>query len=74
MQRPLLTLAADTLCAGGSREQSPGTPPAGQVIVVQFDSIDNLVAFTESAGFKDSQAPGEKYANIRIFGVEGIPK
>ena len=59
---------------GGQPRTVAGHPPAGRVIVVQFDSIDNLVAFTESAGFKDSQAPGEKYANIRIFGVEGIPK
>jgi uncharacterized protein (DUF1330 family) len=51
-----------------------GQPPAGRVAVVQFDNIDKLIAFTESAGFKDSQAIGEKYAKIRIYGVEGVPK
>jgi uncharacterized protein (DUF1330 family) len=59
---------------GGQPRAVTGSPPAGRVIVVQFDSIDKLVAFTESPGFKDSQAIGEKYANIRIYGVEGVLK
>src|SRR5579871_3922180 len=57
---------------GGQPRAVAGQPPAGRVIVVQFDSFDQLTAFVESAGFKNSQVIGEKYANIRIYGVEGV--
>jgi uncharacterized protein (DUF1330 family) len=59
---------------GGQPRGVAGQSPAERVIVVQFESIDKLIAFTESASFKDSEAIGEKYADIRIYGVEGVPK
>src|SRR5262245_53590826 len=40
---------------GGTAMGVKGTPPAGRVVVVQFDNLDKVKAFTESAGFKDSQ-------------------
>jgi len=30
--------------------------------------------YTRESGFKTSQAIGEKYADFRIYGVEGLPK
>lgn len=57
---------------GGNAISVRGAPPAGRVIVVQYDSFDKARAFIESAAFKDSQALGDKYANIRIFAVEGV--
>jgi len=30
--------------------------------------------FTRESGFRTSQAIGEKYADFRIYGVEGLPK
>lgn len=59
---------------GGNPKGFTGRPPAGRVVVVQFETIDKLIAFTQSAGFKESQAIGEKYADIRIFAVEGVAK
>jgi uncharacterized protein (DUF1330 family) len=57
---------------GGTATGVKGTPPAGRVVVVQFDNLDKVRAFTESAGFKDSQVIGDKYADIRIYAVEGV--
>jgi hypothetical protein len=34
--------------------------------------LDRAKAFTESPGFKDSQVIGDRYADIRIYAVEGI--
>jgi len=62
------------LVRGGEARAVAGPPPAQRIIVVQFDNVDAMIAFTQSAGFKDSQAIGEKYADIRIFGVEGVAK
>ena len=62
------------LVRGGEAKTVVGPPPRQRVIVVQFDNVDAMVAFTQSAGFKDSEAIGEKYADFRIFGVEGIGK
>ena len=59
---------------GGQSKAVAGQPPEGRVIVVQFENWDKLIAFTQSSGFKDSEAIGEKYANLRIFGVEGVQK
>lgn len=58
---------------GGDPKAVAGEPPGQRIIVVQFENMDKLIAFTQSAGFKDSEAIGEKYAKIRIYGVEGIP-
>jgi len=50
-----------------------GQPPTARIVVVQFEDVDKLVAFAESKGFKDSEAIGEKYANLRIYAVKGLP-
>ena len=57
---------------GGKAISVKGAPQAGRIVVVQFDSFDKAQAFTESAGFRDSQIIGEKYADIRIYAVEGV--
>ena len=51
-----------------------GQAPAQRIIIVQFDNIDKLSAFTESDGFKDSEAIGDRYADIRVYGVEGVSR
>jgi uncharacterized protein (DUF1330 family) len=60
------------LVRGGIATAVRGTPPAGRIVVVQFENFDRAKAFTESAGFKDSQVIGDRYADIRIYAVEGI--
>jgi uncharacterized protein (DUF1330 family) len=51
-----------------------GQPPAQRILIVQFDDIDKLSAFVESSAFKDSEDVGERYADIRIYGVEGVSR
>ena len=47
---------------GGEPKVVAGEPPGQRIVVVQFEDMDKLIAFTQSAGFKDSEAIGEKYA------------
>ena len=56
---------------GGKAISVRGAPPAGRVIVAQFENFDKAQAFIQSPGFKNSQVLGDKYADIRIFAVEG---
>ncbi len=62
------------IARGGEPRAVAGDPPPQRMAIIQFENMDKLIAFTQSAGFKDTQAIGEKYANIRIYGVEGVPK
>jgi uncharacterized protein (DUF1330 family) len=51
-----------------------GQAPAQRILIVQFDDMDKLSAFVDSSAFKDSEDVGERYADIRIYGVEGVPR
>jgi uncharacterized protein (DUF1330 family) len=49
-----------------------GAAPAPRIVVVQFENLDKLRTWTQTSGFKDSQDIGDKYADIRIYAVEGV--
>jgi len=51
-----------------------GQAPAQRILIVQFDDMDKLSAFVDSSPFKDSEDVGERYADIRVYGVEGISR
>ena len=51
-----------------------GQAPAQRILIVQFDDMDKLSAFVDSSAFKDSEDVGERYADIRVYGVEGISR
>jgi len=51
-----------------------GQVPAQRIVIVQFDDIDKLSAFVDSSAFKDSEDVGERYADIRTYGVEGVSR
>ena len=51
-----------------------GQAPAQRILIVQFDDMDKLSAFVDSGAFKDSEDVGERYADIRVYGVEGTPR
>ena len=49
-----------------------GTPPAPRVVVIQFESLDQAQAWTNSPANKAAQAIGQKYATFRSYQVEGV--
>lgn len=51
-----------------------GQAPAQRILIVQFDDMDKLSAFVDSGAFKDSEDVGERYADIRVYGVEGVSR
>jgi uncharacterized protein (DUF1330 family) len=73
-------LARDSLQAyggrylgGGSGISIDGDPPKGRVVLVRWDSLDQMMKWRNSPEYIAARAIGEKYGRFRIFAVEGAP-
>jgi len=55
---------------GGNSVSFQGAPPAGRVVVIQYESLDKAKEWWNLPARKDADAIGEKYATFRIFAVE----
>jgi uncharacterized protein (DUF1330 family) len=62
------------LAAGQTVTSIEGAPPANRVAIQQWESIDKLRAWRNSAEFKKAREIGDKYAKFRTFVVEGMPQ
>jgi uncharacterized protein (DUF1330 family) len=60
------------LAAGQEVSAIEGTPPKRRVVLVQWDSLDQLQAWRNSAQYKQDRQIGDKYATFRTFAVEGL--
>jgi uncharacterized protein (DUF1330 family) len=56
---------------GGNPVTLQGTPPASRVVLLQFDSVDKIKSWWNSAARMGAQSIGDKYATTRAFAVEG---
>ncbi|WP_283807382.1 DUF1330 domain-containing protein [Bradyrhizobium jicamae] len=59
---------------GGSRSSIDGDPPKGRVVLVQWDSLDQMMKWRHSPEYTTARAIGEKYGSFRIFAVDGVPQ
>lgn len=62
-----------TLAAGQEIAQIEGAPPKRRVVIVKWDSLDQLQAWRNSEQYMEDRKIGDKYAKIRAFAVEGLP-
>jgi uncharacterized protein (DUF1330 family) len=63
-----------TLAASQKITAIEGTPPKGRVVVMRWDSLEQLRAWRDSSEYKEDRKVGDKYAaSIRAFAVEGLP-
>ena len=51
-----------------------GEPFKGRLIIQQWDSMDKVTAWHNSADYKENRAIGDKYAKFRFVVVEGMPQ
>ena len=51
-----------------------GPAPGTRVAINQFDSLEAVQAWRNSAEYKAARKIGDKYAKFRAFAVEGIPQ
>ena len=71
VQKSLEASGGRVLAAGQNVTPIEGTPPKGRVVIMQWDSLDQIKAWHESAQYKEDRKIGDKYATFRIFAVEG---
>jgi uncharacterized protein (DUF1330 family) len=62
------------LAAGSNITVIEGAPPKSRVAVLQWDSLEKLQAWRNSAEFKDIRKIGDKYASFRAYAVAGVPQ
>jgi uncharacterized protein (DUF1330 family) len=61
------------LAAGQNVTSIEGDPPKTRVAIQQWESMEKIKAWRESATFKELQPLREKYGKVRSFTVEGLP-
>jgi uncharacterized protein (DUF1330 family) len=59
------------LVRGGQTVAVEGDPPAGRVVVIEFESLGAARAFEDSAEYRDIAPLRQKAARSRVFLVEG---
>ena len=74
---PLITKALTDaggkfLVRGGKTISYEGASPAPRVVVIQFESLDNLLALYNSTPYKDAVAVGDKYATAHLRRRRGL--
>jgi heme-degrading monooxygenase HmoA len=53
--------------------QIEGAPPKRRVVIVKWDSLEQLQAWRNSEQYMEDRKIGYKYAKIRAFAVEDLP-
>jgi uncharacterized protein (DUF1330 family) len=60
------------LVAGGKTTTIEGEPPKSRITIQQWDSVEKIKAFRDSAAYKELQPLRDKLAKFRTYAVEGI--
>jgi len=59
------------LAAGGKTTTIEGAPPTNRVVIQQWESVEKIKAYRDSAAFKDLLPLRNKLATFRSYAVEG---
>ena len=51
-----------------------GEPPKARVVIQQWDSVEKIQAYRDSAAFKDLLPLRNSLAKFRSYAVEGVPQ
>ena len=62
------------LAAGQNITVIEGAPPKARVAIQQWDSIEKIQAWRNSAEYKEIRKIGDKYASFRSYAVVGVPQ
>jgi uncharacterized protein (DUF1330 family) len=60
------------LAAGQKVTSIEGDPPKPRVAIQQWESMEKIQAWRNSAEYKEARKVGEKYAKFRAFTIEGV--
>src|SRR5436853_4590650 len=62
------------LAAGQNITAIEGDRPKSRVTISAFDSVEKILAWRNSADYKELRKIGDKYAKFRAYSVEGLPQ
>ncbi|MFH0300218.1 DUF1330 domain-containing protein [Bradyrhizobium sp. 31Argb] len=62
------------LAAGGKTTTIEGEPPKPRIVIQQWDSVEKIKAYRDSAAFKELLPLRNKLAKFRSFAIEGLPQ
>jgi uncharacterized protein (DUF1330 family) len=62
------------LAAGQTIIVFEGAAPSRRVTINQFDSLQAVQDWRNSAQYREARVVGDKYAKFRAFAVEGLPQ
>jgi uncharacterized protein (DUF1330 family) len=71
-QAAIKAAGGNFLAAGGKTTTIEGEPPKSRIVLQQWDSLEKLQAYRNSAAYKDLLPLREKLAKFRSFTVEGV--
>jgi uncharacterized protein (DUF1330 family) len=57
--------------AAGKGTAIDGEPPKGRVVIIRWDSMEQLLAWRHSPEYEAARKIGEKYAKYNVIAVEG---
>lgn len=60
------------LAIGGKTTAIEGEPPKSRVVIQQWDSVEKIKAYRDSAAFKELMPLRDKLAKFRTYAVEGV--
>ena len=72
LAQPTLKAHGAVYVAAGEGTAIDGAPPKGRVVILRWDSLDQLKGWRNSPEYTKARAVGEKYAKFRVFAVEGV--
>jgi len=59
---------------GGKTAAFYGEPPRPRIAIMVFESMEKAQAAFNSSAYKEAKKAGDKYANFRVYAVEGVPQ
>jgi uncharacterized protein (DUF1330 family) len=71
VQKSLQAAGGKVLAAGQTVTSIEGSAPKSRVVIVRWDSLDQLNAWRDSPQYKEDRKIGDKYATFRIYAIEG---
>ncbi|UPK05058.1 DUF1330 domain-containing protein [Bradyrhizobium sp. 170] len=74
LARESLRVYGGRYLGGGGGVSVDGEPPKGRVVLVQWDSMEQMTKWRHSPEYSKARAVGEKYGSFRIFAVDGVPQ
>ncbi len=58
--------------AAGKGTAIDGEPPKGRVVVLRWDSMEQLLAWRHSPEYEQARKIGEQYAKFNLIAVDGV--